>query len=198
MAHSIRPRSASALVLAVAAACGRPPPEPAQPAPPAPPAPPVSPAPAAAGPAAGDPGAAVDAAAAAITADVLRGQVARLASDELEGRGPTTRGDRAARAYLVEQLKAMGYAPGGAGGAWEQPFDVVGVTASMPEKWTFSRGRAQLALRWSEQYMAASGVQAARGSIRNAEVCSSATASRRPSTAGTTSTARPARQVLFS
>jgi Zn-dependent M28 family amino/carboxypeptidase len=132
--------------------------------------PPASPAPAAAGPAAGDPGAAVDAAAAAITADVLRGQIARLASDELEGRGPTTRGDRAARAYLVEQLKAMGYEPGGAGGAWEQPFDVVGVTASMPEKWTFSRGRAQLALRWSEQYMASSGVQAARGSVRNAEV----------------------------
>src|SRR5829696_9218953 len=72
----------------------------------------------------------LEAAGAAITADVLRGHVAKLSSDELEGRGPTTRGDRAARAYLVEQLKAMGYEPGGAGGAWEQPFDVVGMTAS--------------------------------------------------------------------
>jgi Zn-dependent M28 family amino/carboxypeptidase len=174
VAQSIRIHPASALVLAIvlaiAAACGRPTPAPAPTPVPPPPAPSASSAPPSAGPAAGDPATAVDAAAAAITADVLRGQVARLASDELEGRGPTTRGDRAARAYLVEQLKAMGYEPGGAGGAWEQPFDVVGMTASMPEAWTFSRGRAQLALRWSEQYMAASGVQAERGSVRNAEV----------------------------
>ena len=170
MAHSIRTRPAAALVLALAtAACGHPSPAPTQPAPTAPTQPAQS-APAAAAPAADDPAAAVDAAAAAITADVLRGQVAKLAADEFEGRGPTTRGDRAARAYLAEQLKAMGYEPGGAGGAWEQPFDVVGMTASMPEQWTFSRGRAQLALRWWAQYMAASGVQAERGSIRDAEV----------------------------
>ncbi|HWU88753.1 MAG TPA: M28 family peptidase [Kofleriaceae bacterium] len=117
-----------------------------------------------------DPGAGLDAAAAAVTADVLRAHVAKLASDELEGRGPTTPGDRAARAYLVEQLRAMGYEPGAPGGVWEQPFDVVGMTASMPERWTFSRGGSSVALRWYEQYLAASGVQAERGSIRDAEL----------------------------
>ena len=149
MAHSIRVRLSCALILA--AACGHPP----------------------AGshaPPRGATEAQLGAAEAAITADVLRGQIAKLASDEFEGRGPTTRGDRAARAYLVEQLKGMGYEPGGAGGAWEQPFELVGVTAAMPEQWTFSRGGAQVALRWSEQYIAASGVQAERGSIRDAEV----------------------------
>jgi len=155
--------------LALAATCGRswtpspeltPPPSPPPIERPRPPARPPAP----------DPAAAREAGAAAITAGVLRDHVAKLASDEFEGRGPTTRGDQATRAYLVEQLKAMGYEPGGPGGAWEQPFDLVGVTAAMPERWTFSRGGAQVALRWSEQYMAGSGVQTERGSIKNAEL----------------------------
>jgi Zn-dependent M28 family amino/carboxypeptidase len=112
----------------------------------------------------------IAAAAATITADVLRDHITRLSADALEGRGPTTRGDTAARALLVEQLKALGYEPAGPGGAWEQPFDVVSVTAAMPAKWTFSRGAQSLALEWSKQYMAASGVQTERGAIRNAEL----------------------------
>src|SRR5262245_41546686 len=105
--------------LALTAACGRswaPSPELTPPRPPEPiPRPAPSPAP----PPAADPAAAREAGAAAITADVLRDHIARLASDEFEGRGPTTRGDQVTRAYLVEQLKAMGYEPGGPGGAWE-------------------------------------------------------------------------------
>ena len=154
------------LLLALAvAACSHP-----QPAPPpvqtAPPAMPVS----ETKPPVADPYAAIDAAGKAITADVLRDQITRLSSDELEGRGPTTRGDQAARAYLVEQLKTMGYEPGGGPGEWQQPVELVGIKSDMPQQWTFTRGGKSLALRWSEQYIAGGGTQNERAAVKNAEV----------------------------
>ena len=48
-----------------------------------------------------------------ITASALRAPVRFLASDELEGRGPATRGDALARLYLSAQLETLGYQPGG-------------------------------------------------------------------------------------
>src|SRR3954463_191506 len=126
-------------------------------------------------PPAADPYAAIDAAGAgAITADFLRAQITKLASDDFEGRGPTTKGDIAARAYLVEQLKALGYEPGsgeapGAPGAWEQPFELVGMKAAMPATWSFAAGKKKIAMKWWDQYIAGSGVQTAGGAIKNAE-----------------------------
>jgi len=160
------------LVLVVAAACSHPaprtsPPEPAATPVAAPTADPAPPAPAR--PPAADPNAAIDAAGKAITAEVLRDHVTKLSSDEFEGRGPTTRGDQAARAYLSDQLKALGYEPGD-GTAWEQPFELVGVKAAMPPKWMFSRGGKSFTATWWDQYIAGSGVQADRGAIKNAEV----------------------------
>jgi Zn-dependent M28 family amino/carboxypeptidase len=156
------------LALLAAAACSHPQPK-------APPetaaAPSTAAAPAAPAPAArpADPNAAIDAAGQAITADVLRGHITRLASDEFEGRGPTTKGDLAARGYLTEQLKAMGYEPGD-GTSWEQPVDLVGIKAEMPAKWTFRHGGKSIAMSWWDQYIAGSGVQTDKGAIGNAEV----------------------------
>ena len=138
------------MIFTVAAACSHPQPAAKAPAPDeaAPPATPPATAdvkpPAQAVPP--DPYAPIDAAGKVITADVLRDQITKISSDEFEGRGPTTRGDQAARAYLVDQLKALGYEPGGAGGAWEQPFELVGIKAAMPAKWTFSHAGKSLAL----------------------------------------------------
>lgn len=126
------------------------------PAPPAPPPP--------------DPYATLDAAARTITADELRQTVADLADDKLAGRGPTTPADKATRAYLIDRLQKLGYAPGGPDGQWEQPFDVVGIQATMPKQWTFKRKGKSLALAWSDQYIAGSGVQAKVGAVKNAEV----------------------------
>src|SRR5262249_1424493 len=111
-----------------------------------------------------------DKAAEQITADFLRDQITKISSDEFEGRGPATSGDRKKRAYLIEQPKALGYQPGGGAGQWEQPFDVVGITAAMPTRWVFKRGSKSLALKWWDQYIAGSGVQEAIGAVKNAEV----------------------------
>ena len=155
------------LLLTALMACGHSAPAPEAPAPtPAPPTP-TPPAPAPIPP---NPYAASDVAEKAISGDLLRDQITKISSDDFEGRGPTTRGDQATRAYLVDQLKAMGYEPGGENGAWDQPFDLVGVSASMPGKWSFSKGGKTFDAKWYDQYIAGSGVQADKGAIKNAEV----------------------------
>jgi Zn-dependent M28 family amino/carboxypeptidase len=106
----------------------------------------------------------------AIRPEYLRDQVARLSSDAMEGRAPGTRGDVAARAYLGEQLRALGAAPGLGDGAWEQPVDLVSVTTTMPEAWIFERGAGRLALRRSDEFIATTGTQAEHGAIDRVEV----------------------------
>ena len=48
-----------------------------------------------------------------ITADAIRAHVRFLASDLLEGRGPGTRGDALAQAYIASELEALGLRPAG-------------------------------------------------------------------------------------
>jgi Zn-dependent M28 family amino/carboxypeptidase len=107
-------------------------------------------------------------AAAQISADYLRDQITKFSADEFEGRGPATPADTKARQYLVDQLQAIGFAPGG--DTYQQSFDVVGVTAAMPKQWSFKKGGKNVSFKWWDQYIAGSGVQAEKGSIKNAEV----------------------------
>lgn len=105
-----------------------------------------------------------------ITRNTLEAPIRFLASDQLEGRGPATRGDELARLYLSTQLEALGYRPAGPNGQWQQPFDVVGVTASFPKIWSFQAQGTQVELRWSDDYIAGSGVQQPQGAIDDAEL----------------------------
>ena len=111
-----------------------------------------------------------DKAAATISRDFLREQVARVSSDEFEGRAPASRGDIAARAYLQQQLEKMGYQPGAGHGGWQQPFDLVGITSHLPATWTFSGASGGLTLRYWDDFIASSEVQTDRAVIDNAEV----------------------------
>jgi Zn-dependent M28 family amino/carboxypeptidase len=105
-----------------------------------------------------------------IAAEYLRDQITRFSADEFEGRAPATPADAKARDYLVEQLKQIGFEAGGPEGSWQQPFDVVGVTAQMPKQWSFKRGGKTVSFDWWNDYIAGSGVQAEAGAIKNAEV----------------------------
>jgi Zn-dependent M28 family amino/carboxypeptidase len=109
-------------------------------------------------------------AASAVSGSYMRDQITKFSSDEFEGRAPATPGDTKARDYLVEQLKGIGFEPGGPGGNWQQTFDVVGITADMPKVWNFKAGGKTLGFKWWDQYIAASGVQAEKGEIKDAEV----------------------------
>lgn len=111
-------------------------------------------------------------AAAAIDAPFLSQHIRELSDDSFEGRGPATAGDRKARDWIVGELQALGLEPGAADGQWQQPFDIVGVTAKLPPKWNFSAGTGgrKLALSFHDQYVGAGGTQDARVSFANAEV----------------------------
>ena len=100
----------------------------------------------------------------------LEAPVRFLADDLVEGRGPATRGDKLARLYLASLLEQMGYAPGGPGGSWEQPFEIVGVKAKMPDAWPFKAGNETVSLRRWDDYIAFSGVQGERAAVSGAEL----------------------------
>jgi hypothetical protein len=93
-----------------------------------------------------------------------------LASDLLEGRGPGTRGDELARLYLQTQLEGMGFQPAFANGAWQQPFDIVGLTGAFPKTWSFAGKGGKVDLGYRVDYIAVTGQQAPQVSVSNAEL----------------------------
>ena len=105
-----------------------------------------------------------------ITRAALEAPIRFLSSDLLEGRGPGTRGDELARLYLQTRLEGMGYQPAFGNGAWQQPFDIVGLKGQFPKSWSFQGRSARLDLSWREDYIAASGVQQESVSIDDAEL----------------------------
>jgi Zn-dependent M28 family amino/carboxypeptidase len=107
-------------------------------------------------------------AAQAITRGSLEAPIRYLADDLLEGRGPSSRGDELARLYLQTSLESLGFQPGGPNGAWQQPVDMVGITATLPETWDFKAGGESVSLKRSEDYMAASGVEKEQSVLDNA------------------------------
>ena len=105
-----------------------------------------------------------------ITDPVMRAHVIELSDDKYEGRGPGSRGDEAARQYLATELANLGLEPGAADGSWEQPFDLVGITAEQPDEWVFHKDDGTLTLKQWDQFIIGSGVQAERAEVNDAEV----------------------------
>jgi Zn-dependent M28 family amino/carboxypeptidase len=99
-------------------------------------------------------------AAASIRGESMRAHIRYLASDLLEGRGPATRGDRLAQAYIASEMERLGLSPGAPDGSWFQPFDVVGTTTHAPEVATFTRGSEKVDVRFRDDYIAFAGSQA--------------------------------------
>jgi hypothetical protein len=110
------------------------------------------------------------AAAREIREDRMRGDIRFLSSDLLEGRGPATRGDALARAYIASRLEAIGLEPGAPGRCWEQPVDLVGVTATCPPVLRVVRGEAGEDLRLVDDYVAYSGVPESAVTLQDAEI----------------------------
>ena len=105
-----------------------------------------------------------------ITADFMRDIIVEISDDKYEGRGPGSRGDVAARKYLAGELEKLGLEPAAADGSWEQPFDLIGVTAEQPDEWVFSKGEDSLTLSQWDDFIVSSGVQAERAAVENAEI----------------------------
>lgn len=105
-----------------------------------------------------------------ISAEYMRGHIRFLASDLLEGRGPATRGDALTQAYLQAQMEALGLTPGAPDGSWLQRFDIVGIDSRMPDTVKFTGPKDSLKLKSFEEFIGASGVQAPRARLEDAEL----------------------------
>ena len=105
------------------------------------------------------------------TATQLATWIADLSDDAMEGRGPGTAGDVMARQYIADAMAGMGLEPAAADGGWEQPFDIVGIDATVPETWTFEApGGASVDFAFWDEFIAHSGVQSERATVEDAEV----------------------------
>ena len=110
-------------------------------------------------------------AAAAITPDVIRAHTKFLASDLLEGRAPSTRGDQLSLEYVSRVMEAMGLAPAAPEGGWIQKVPLVGITAKVPPTMTFTGpGGKLLSLAFHDDFMAGPGVQKPETAVTDAEV----------------------------
>ncbi|HEY0555298.1 MAG TPA: peptidase M28, partial [Thermoanaerobaculia bacterium] len=111
-----------------------------------------------------------EAAAKAIDRASLEAPIRFLADDLQEGRGPASHGDETAQLYLASTLESLGYQPALPKGEWQQNFEIVGIKSDMPKSWTFKAGDQTVALKWWDDYIGASGVQAPTSSIKDAEL----------------------------
>jgi Zn-dependent M28 family amino/carboxypeptidase len=81
-----------------------------------------------------------------ITAGVLRAHGRFLSSDLTEGRGPGTRGDALARAYVAAQLEALGLEPAAPEGGFFQRVPLVGVETRVVAPPVFGGGKGAMEL----------------------------------------------------
>jgi hypothetical protein len=76
----------------------------------------------------------------AITPEGILKHIRVLASDEFEGRGPATLGEKKSLDYIIAQCKALKLAPGAPDGGWLQPVALWGITAGGGEITVQSNG----------------------------------------------------------
>jgi Zn-dependent M28 family amino/carboxypeptidase len=105
-----------------------------------------------------------------ITGEEIRRVVAEIAADDYGGRGPGSEGELKTRAYLARELAAIGFAPAGENGSYEQPFELVGVTTGAPPAWRFEGAEGAVELARGTDFIAVSGVQAPSAALENAEL----------------------------
>jgi Zn-dependent M28 family amino/carboxypeptidase len=115
-------------------------------------------------------GAVAEKASAQITDDYMRMIIAEISDDKYEGRGPSSRGDVAARKYLAEQMAELGVEPGAADGSWEQPFDLISVDTKQPPTWTFSTANDELTVKQWDDFMLRSDIQEDHVAVTDAEL----------------------------
>lgn len=105
-----------------------------------------------------------------VTDQALRGHIRFLADDLLEGRGPGSRGDELARAYIAAQFESLGLKPVLPNGAWNQPVPLVGVTAHVPATMQFQNAGQSLELKRHDDYVFAAGKPQDQVTVKDAEI----------------------------
>lgn len=105
-----------------------------------------------------------------ITAEGLKADIRFLSSDLLEGRGPASRGDALAEAYIQARLESLGLEPGAPGGGWIQKVPLVGIRPAYAGPAAFSSPKGTATGVLGENFVAVAGDQKAASKIENAEI----------------------------
>ena len=100
-------------------------------------------------------------------ADLLR-HIKYLSSDELEGRGPGTRGEDLAVDYRINELKGLGLAPGNPDGTYIQKVPLAGFTAKPVV--SFTTGAGEMKLEQNKDYVAVSRRFVENVEVKNSEI----------------------------
>lgn len=112
--------------------------------------------------------AAVRQATATLSAEAIRAHVKFLSSDLLEGRGPGTRGDEIASAYMAAQFEAAGLQPAGDDGTYFQKVSLVGIDldAAKSDLAFMADGRKSLGpLAYRDQFVGGDQTQTTSGTL---------------------------------
>ena len=110
----------------------------------------------------------VTAAADKVTGDGMLAAINALAADSMEGRGPGTAGEEKAVAYLVDQFKGLGLAPGNPDGTYLQNVELIGYT-SKPTA-SFTVGGKKMAMAFPTDYVASSRYERPRTEVLGSDV----------------------------
>jgi Zn-dependent M28 family amino/carboxypeptidase len=107
-------------------------------------------------------------ASAAITESSFRALVQGISADELEGRGPGTRGEQRTIEYLEEQFLELGLQPA-AGGSFRQEVSLVEITAIDPQL-SFAKGAGNMTLAFGDDMVIGTRRVRPESSIKDSEV----------------------------
>ena len=107
---------------------------------------------------------------AAIDTATLMQHIRVLSADSLLGRLPGSLGEEKTVAYLEEQFKAMGLAPGNPDGTYTQRVPLVGITVTGAPALTFSAAGASRTLKWKDDYVAWTKHVAPTASLNNSDL----------------------------
>lgn len=88
-----------------------------------------------------------------ISGEKIRAHVKYLASDELEGRGVGTKGEKLATDYIASELQAQGVKPAGDNGGYFQRVPLVGSTTESSATLTLSTQKGSILLSFVKDYV---------------------------------------------
>ena len=104
-----------------------------------------------------------------VSEQLLEEMVRTLASDEFEGRAPSTPGEEKTVAYLIEKFKAAGLQPGNKG-SWTQDVPTVEITAQNSAGLAVTGGKDTMLFAYGKDFVAGSYRVTPQTDIRDAEL----------------------------
>ena len=105
----------------------------------------------------------------AVPVPLMKEVIARLASDELEGRGPGTRAEDLTITEIIARFEAAGLQPGNKG-QWLQEVPTVDITAKGVSPLTVSGGTKPLSFAYGSDFVAGSYRVTPQTSLANSEM----------------------------